>query len=160
MNYLYRGNSMKRWIAFVVLLLLIPLAVMAHSGRTDKNGGHTDHSTGEYHYHHGYPAHQHINGVCPYNFDDQTNHKSGSSTKSKTKTYSFATVAPTAPPKKQDNESASTFGTVAVSALAGGSLVGIISHHSKHKKVPLPEEAKTVSKTDVNYAYNGKYRKQ
>ena len=33
--------------------------VFAHSGGTDANGGHYDHSSGEYHYHHGQPAHQH-----------------------------------------------------------------------------------------------------
>lgn len=51
----------------------------AHPGRTDANGGHYDSSTGEYHYHHGYPAHQHTNGICPYDFDDQTEHRSESS---------------------------------------------------------------------------------
>lgn len=38
----------------------------AHSGNTDAQGGHYNHSTNEYHYHHGYPAHQHKNGRCPY----------------------------------------------------------------------------------------------
>ena len=38
----------------------------AHSGDTDNNGGHYNRSTGEYHYHHGEPAHQHNNGECPY----------------------------------------------------------------------------------------------
>lgn len=42
----------------------------AHSGRTDANGGHHDYKNksglGSYHYHHGYPAHLHPNGVCPY----------------------------------------------------------------------------------------------
>ena len=38
----------------------------AHSGGTDSQGGHYNHSTGEYHFHHGYHAHQHPNGVCPY----------------------------------------------------------------------------------------------
>jgi len=38
----------------------------AHSGGTDGSGGHYDHSTGDYHYHHGKPAHDHPNGVCPY----------------------------------------------------------------------------------------------
>lgn len=38
----------------------------AHSGGTDENGGHYDHSTGEYHYHHGHSAHQHPGGICPY----------------------------------------------------------------------------------------------
>jgi hypothetical protein len=39
---------------------------------TDGNGGHYNSSTGEYHYHHGYPAHSHTNGVCPYEYDDKT----------------------------------------------------------------------------------------
>lgn len=63
--------------------LLVP--VSAHPGRTDSNGGHTDHATGEYHYHHGYPAHDHYDmdgdghPDCPYNFEDKTNHGSSSS---------------------------------------------------------------------------------
>lgn len=61
---------MKRFLAILttvlVLISLFAVAVFAHSGRTDANGGHYNHSTGEYHYHHGRPAHQHPNGVCPY----------------------------------------------------------------------------------------------
>jgi hypothetical protein len=38
----------------------------AHSGRTDGKGGHHDNINGGYHYHHGYPAHDHPNGTCPY----------------------------------------------------------------------------------------------
>lgn len=72
-------------IVFVatISVLVLSITVHAHPGRTDNNGGHTDHSTGEYHYHHGYPAHSHydINGDgiidCPYNFDDKTDHRSG-----------------------------------------------------------------------------------
>lgn len=51
-----------------------------HRGRTDENGGHYDHSTGEYHYHHGYPEHDHYDmdgdgkKDCPYDFKDKTNH--------------------------------------------------------------------------------------
>lgn len=44
------------------------VAVFAHPGKTDSSGGHYDRSTGEYHYHHGHPAHQHDNGTCPYDF--------------------------------------------------------------------------------------------
>ena len=62
---------MKR-LAVLALAALLILPVYAHGGRTDANGGHYDSSTGEYHYHHGYPAHQHVNGTCPYNFDDKT----------------------------------------------------------------------------------------
>lgn len=60
---------MKKRIFVIILSLVtaIGLSVLcfAHSGRTDSNGGHYNRSTGEYHYHHGYPAHQHVNGVCP-----------------------------------------------------------------------------------------------
>ena len=60
-------------LAFLFLLLCIP--VSAHPGRTDEDGGHYDRSTGEYHWHHGYEAHQHydMDGDgdidCPYNFN-------------------------------------------------------------------------------------------
>ena len=43
--------------------------IFAHSGGTDSDGGHFNHSTGDYHYHHGYPPHSHENG-CPYDYDD------------------------------------------------------------------------------------------
>lgn len=72
---------MKKW-KWMVLVLAVTLcigSVSAHPGRTDANGGHYNHSTGEYHYHHGYPAHQHIDGVCPYDYDDRTGWNSGSS---------------------------------------------------------------------------------
>lgn len=55
------------------------MTCFAHSGGTDANGGHYDSSTGEYHYHHGYPAHQHPDGMCPYSYDDKTDHSSGQS---------------------------------------------------------------------------------
>ena len=68
----------KMIILLIILgCLLMILPVGAHSGRTDSNGGHYDHSTGEYHYHHGYPAHQHYDmngdGVkdCPYLYNGE-----------------------------------------------------------------------------------------
>ncbi len=54
---------------FLIFLTLVFTTASAHSGRTDSNGGHYNHSTGEYHYHHGYPEHQHTNGICPYTSD-------------------------------------------------------------------------------------------
>lgn len=65
---------MKKTIPLFTLLIILAFSSMvyAHPGRTDENGGHYDQSTGEYHYHHGYPAHQHENGICPYNYDDKT----------------------------------------------------------------------------------------
>lgn len=55
----------------VVVFLLLPCTVFAHSGRTDANGGHKDNKNksglGSYHYHcGGHEAHLHPNGVCPY----------------------------------------------------------------------------------------------
>lgn len=68
-----------KWMALVLAVTLCIGSASAHPGRTDANGGHYNHSTGEYHYHHGYPAHQHIDGVCPYDYDDRTGWNSGSS---------------------------------------------------------------------------------
>lgn len=74
----------QRAVFFAVLLFIIlsAVTVYAHPGKTDSNGGHTDRSTGEYHYHHGYPAHNHsdldgdgVKEYCPYDHDDATDHK-------------------------------------------------------------------------------------
>lgn len=77
-------NRRYRCALFLLFFaLLLPLRVSAHPGRTDSNGGHTNHSTGEYHYHHGYPAHFHYdmdgdgNIDCPYDFVDNADHASG-----------------------------------------------------------------------------------
>lgn len=49
-----------------ICFILLTVSASAHPGKTDADGGHYDKSTGEYHFHHGYPAHQHENGICPY----------------------------------------------------------------------------------------------
>lgn len=66
--------ALKRlWIVlFAIPIVFVPFVCLAHPGGTDASGGHYDRSTGEYHYHHGYPAHQHVNGVCPYENSTQT----------------------------------------------------------------------------------------
>ena len=62
----------KKYTALLLIIfLMLPFVAFGHSGDTDANGGHNS-STG-YHYHHGYPEHQHINGECPYEFDDKKN---------------------------------------------------------------------------------------
>ena len=87
---------MRRYAALCVLLLLFTVfTAHAHPGRTDGKGGHTDRSTGEYHYHHGYSAHQHENGECPYDFDDKTGESSGSSGSSSGRSYPSVTPRPT-----------------------------------------------------------------
>lgn len=77
---------MKNKIIFIffIFTLILSSIVYAHPGRTDSNGGHYNRSTGEYHYHHGYPEHQHPGGICPYN----NNVKSNSSTSSNSKEIS------------------------------------------------------------------------
>lgn len=56
----------KKIAIFIFVFTLLCANVYAHSGGTDWRGGHNDNSTGGYHYHHGYPEHQHSNGICPY----------------------------------------------------------------------------------------------
>lgn len=76
----------KKYLSIFIIMLLVVSNIsfadeidikndnvkeIAHSGRTDSNGGHKDNKNksglGSYHYHcGGYPAHLHSNGVCPY----------------------------------------------------------------------------------------------
>ncbi len=74
-------------IAIMLVVTLISYA-HAHSGKTDFKGGHYDRSSGGYHFHHGYSAHQHYDGECPYKLDDKTNHNSGSSNSDSTNSSS------------------------------------------------------------------------
>jgi len=74
-------KKLSRLIALCLFAInmLLCVNVLAHPGKTDEYGGHFDYEAGEYHYHHGYPAHQHENGECPYDFDDKTVENSYSS---------------------------------------------------------------------------------
>lgn len=75
-----RNRHLRNISIVALLILLLTITASAHSGRTDSNGGHYNNSTGEYHYHHGYSAHQHydINGDgiidCPKEFREETNY--------------------------------------------------------------------------------------
>ena len=70
---------MKKTFVICAILTAFMLGIAyAHGGDTDSNGGHYDRGTGVYHYHHGYPAHYHIGGECPYNYVDKTGWNSGS----------------------------------------------------------------------------------
>jgi hypothetical protein len=62
----------RRFLIIAIISLFLSSLANAHPGGTDLNGGHRDSSTGEYHYHHGYSAHQHTNGVCPYESNNTT----------------------------------------------------------------------------------------
>lgn len=72
-------NNLKYIFLILFILSLCPDCIIhAHPGRTDSAGGHYDSSTGEYHYHHGYPAHQHKNGICPYDSKNSVENSSQS----------------------------------------------------------------------------------
>ena len=118
----------KKFLIFLSILVLLLMPVYAHSGGTDENGGHYNHSTGEYHCHHGYPAHQHINGVCPYDFDDQTGATSGGRSG---KSSGSAVKAP--PPKKQSkdeqDDGISTGVFVTLSIIGVFALAGAVEKH-------------------------------
>lgn len=61
----------KLFVSIIIIIILFFTTVsFAHKGRTDSDGGHYDSSIGSYHYHHGYPAHQHTDGKCPYDYTD------------------------------------------------------------------------------------------
>ena len=118
----------KQLLAFLLaFLLLLSPTVLAHSGKTDANGGHYDRSTGEYHYHHGYPAHQHYDmdgdGVvdCPYDFDDKTDHssQSGSSSQSDSGSSHAVQSTPRPSPQKSDDSKAKhiSVGEIVVSVI-------------------------------------------
>lgn len=76
----FQAKKIKKAALLIMAILVIGcggtgysggvIIAQAHSGRTDSQGGHHDYQNksglGSYHYHHGYPAHLHPNGVCPY----------------------------------------------------------------------------------------------
>jgi hypothetical protein len=68
-DFCIEGVDMKKIFALsfsVIFIFALVVICFAHPGGTDGSGGHYDSSAGEYHYHHGYPAHQHEDGECPY----------------------------------------------------------------------------------------------
>ncbi|MFR4978470.1 MAG: YHYH domain-containing protein [Butyricicoccus sp.] len=113
----------KLLLCISVISLLSLTYVSAHPGRTDSNGGHYDHSTDEYHYHHGYPAHQHENGTCPYAFDDQTDDTPRSNSVSSSSSSTKERIHSTPIQEKQDHSTFFTFyfsvGLLVVMLLSG-----------------------------------------
>ncbi|MBR5873143.1 MAG: hypothetical protein IKY90_00235 [Oscillospiraceae bacterium] len=64
---------MKRTLCFILLLsVLSVITAYAHPGSLDEYGGHVDYDSDEYHYHHGWPAHEHNGDYCEYNWIDKT----------------------------------------------------------------------------------------
>jgi hypothetical protein len=84
---------MRKRLSFLLPLLIfvlmaLPIMAFGHSGRTDSSGGHNDRKYGTgYHYHHGYPAHQHTGGVCPYTQSNSVYYNPSNSYASQVKTF-------------------------------------------------------------------------
>lgn len=88
------GKEKTRIIKLSVTLLfcfiLLQYKVIGHPGQTDSGGGHLDpyneSGFGEfnYHYHHGYEAHLHVDGKCPMENGTQNENSNSSSTNSST----------------------------------------------------------------------------
>ena len=82
-----KKRIIKLFCGFLVTCTLLTSPILAHSGRTDSNGGHRDNKNksglGYYHYHcGGYPAHLHTDGVCPYKKTSSNSSSSGNTTSS------------------------------------------------------------------------------
>ena len=113
---------MRRVVLFM-LSVIIALAVVpayAHSGGTDGKGGHFDRSTGEYHYHHGYPAHNHPNGVCPYEEKNENTKPVTTSKPKSSETVKTTTV------NKANNKVESRLSSDTVFAILGTGFIGLL----------------------------------
>ena len=96
----------KHFVISLVLIFCITfslgcLPVYAHPGNTDSSGGHWNRTTGEYHYHHGQPEHQHTDGFCEYDYATPTPSTGKSSTAGNSSSSKNTTVAtPTPSPEE------------------------------------------------------------
>lgn len=108
---------MKRVAALFLSFLFLICSASAHPGRTDSSGGHHVSATGEYHYHHGYSAHQHIDGVCPYDFDDKTGQNSGSSSGTSTTGKKGSTASTEANKDPEDKSKSSVWDYILIGFL-------------------------------------------
>jgi Bacterial SH3 domain. len=95
-------NVQKRFLVLAASFTLITTSLFsvafAHPGRLDKNGGHTNKKTGEYHYHDS-------NGNEVREKPSKSSSKSKSSTSSKSKSSNYRTVQKTKLYKEADKES-------------------------------------------------------
>lgn len=114
---------MRRFALFLALALCITVSAYAHPGGTDSKGGHTNHSTGEYHYHHGNPEHQHVNGFCPY----ATVTPTPRATPRATPKVSLSTLPPSAYQQEKQDDSKGGNVTAALAG-AGGTAITIAGY--------------------------------
>lgn len=169
---------MKKFLLCMTTLFILPLLCMpasAHPGKTDENGGHYDQETGEYHYHHGYPAHAHYDmdgdGYvdCPYDFDDQTGHYSGSSSSSvggtsyrqpisaKKETKLPATKPAITKTGSYERSASSSLLTICILAIA---ILFLVARKRKKQLISIEEDAKRDIASFREKLGDAKYREQ
>lgn len=147
---------MPRIACLIFALLLCALPAAASPGGTDGNGGHIDAATGEYHFHHGYPAHQHINGVCPLDPDFTSNVVTGQAEKKKSTgsedrddvvvTHSLDMSDETFRGIQKSGQSGLiAAGTILTLIAIGGFLSTVKRRDSAHNAGPLPNHRSTAS---------------
>lgn len=155
----------KRFLLLLLLCLVLVAPARAHPGDTDGKGGHYDRSSGEYHYHHGYSAHQHTNGVCPYDFDDRTGWNSGSSSSGGSKDGESASSSSTNTGKKANDTSKSSwvgwlvfgiiFGVPAVLSFFGIAVAMVSSVKEAYQR-----KKEHIAEREQYLAYAGKTRNE
>ncbi len=120
------------YLALIITMVLFSASALAHSGRTDKIGGHTDSVTGEYHYHHGHEAHLHEDGVCPFGDYEQwlAEHGEEANYSSEVMTYSNAV-------DEEEETSAWVPVGIGVGAAAAASAVGYGVYKTTKRKKAL-----------------------
>ena len=116
---------MRRFLFLVLIFLLLPVSALCHPGQTDSRGGHFDNETGVYHYHHGYSAHFHTNGQCPYDFVDKTGQDSGPSGIWGNSGYEYPRVTASPPPHSKSDGVAFSSGNATAGLGSGVALYGI-----------------------------------
>lgn len=100
MNKNMKQKRIGIFLIILIIVLVLPLNCIAHSGRTDSNGGHKDNKNasglGPYHYHcGGNPPHLHDGGVCPYSSTVQTTTTTSSETVEQSTTTKSQTASTT-----------------------------------------------------------------
>ncbi len=112
MKYNYR-KILITILMIMAIVLCLTLNTFAHSGRTDKYGGHKDNKNvsglGSYHYHcGGNPPHLHTNGVCPYSSNKSTSSSSNSSSSSNKSSSSSTSKSITSTSSSYSSKTSST----------------------------------------------------
>lgn len=130
-------STIKIITTFYIIILSFfttTIVVYAHPGQTDSNGGHYDRSTGEYHYHHGYSAHYHTDGICPYDYDDRTYYSNTNANIAENNTKGKKTTNNTI---KNDSNNTTDFSFLFVLGGILGGTIAFLYLEKKFKKKPF-----------------------